>query len=637
LSPEWGFVSPFALKDADKTSFSRDGNTYQVFHDPGTPPRLDTLSNTANSALYKEAFNMVAAWSSHLDPSDGVMWDISPASIGNLSVSDYPVNFSDHDQFYDFEDGGVIGNGRNLNPKTNAPYQAQMVPRGDYARVLAEFWADGPDSETPPGHWFTILNYVSDHPDFIPKWRGQGEELSDLEWEVKSYFTLGGTMHDAAITAWSVKGWYDYIRPVSALRYMARRGQSSNPGAPNYDPGGIALYPGLIEQVEAGDPLLGPNNEHLGKIKMLAWKGPDFIQNPETDVAGVAWILAENWMPYQRPTFVTPPFAGYVSGHSTFSRAAAEVMTFMTGDEYFPGGMGEFLCKQNEFLVFEEGPSVDITLQWATYRDASDECSLSRIWGGIHPSLDDIPGRLMGIEVGEDAFAMSDSIFNNTKVLQLSMKAILEGAYDASEGLMDDFYRTDGLLDTNDPYGLGTVVDAPVLTPVDGDAVVDWVKIQLRDKDDPSNILAEKAALIQRDGDIIDETGKLQISFENMAGDNYFVSLKHYNHLGIMTATPLSLSSTPLIDFTSPLTQVYDLGGPASKDDNGTMTLWAGDANGDGNINVIDLNLHWRAQNGNPFIYGNTRADFNLNGNVNAIDLNFYWRFNNALIEQIPD
>ena len=49
-----------------------------------------------------------------------------------------------------------------MNPKTGMPYESQIVPRGDYTRVLAEFWADGPDSETPPGHWFTILNYVND-------------------------------------------------------------------------------------------------------------------------------------------------------------------------------------------------------------------------------------------------------------------------------------------------------------------------------------------------------------------------------------------------------------------------------------------------------------------------------------------
>jgi hypothetical protein len=93
-----------------------------------------------------------------------------------------------------------------------------------------------------------------------------------------------------------------------------------------------------------------------------------------------------------------------VSGHSTYSRAAAEVLTLLTGSEYFPGGLGEFYCPANEFLVFEDGPTVDVTLQWAKYRDASDQCSLSRIWGGIHPGPDDIPGRIMGEIIGPQAF-----------------------------------------------------------------------------------------------------------------------------------------------------------------------------------------------------------------------------------------
>jgi hypothetical protein len=149
----------------------------------------------------------------------------------------------------------------------------------------------------------------------------------------------------------------------------------------------------------------------VNKIKIFAWKGPDYITNPETDTAGVDWILAENWWPYQRPTFVTPPFAGYVSGHSTYSRAAAEILTMYTGDAFFPGGMGEFEAEENNFLVFERGPSQTITLQWATYRDASDQCSLSRIWGGIHPPADDIPGRKIGLEIGVEAFAYAESYF----------------------------------------------------------------------------------------------------------------------------------------------------------------------------------------------------------------------------------
>ena len=164
----------------------------------------------------------------------------------------------------------------------------------------------------------------------------------------------------------------------------------------------------------ADDALAGENGEHVDKIKLLAWRGPDFIDDPETDQAGVDWILAENWWPYQRPTFVTPPFAGYISGHSTYSRAAAEILTALTGSEYFPGGMSGFEIRAYEFLVFEEGPSVDMTLQWATYQDASDQTSLSRIWGGIHPPADDIPGRLIGIEVGQDAFALAASYFDGS-------------------------------------------------------------------------------------------------------------------------------------------------------------------------------------------------------------------------------
>ncbi|MDW3195403.1 MAG: T9SS type A sorting domain-containing protein [Cytophagales bacterium] len=420
LSPEWGFVSPFALTEEDKTVEMRDQEMF-VYHDPGPPP----LFSDEDNSLYKWGFELVAIWGSHLDPADEVMWDISPGRIGN--VPSLPTSFFEMLEFYNLVDGGDPSLGWDENPATGLPYEPQMVPRADYARVLAEFWADGPDSETPPGHWFTILNYVNDHPLFEKRFKGEGEVLDDLEWDVKAYFVLGGAMHDAAIAAWSIKGWHDYIRPISAIRYLADLGQSTFPEGMSYDPNGISIYDGLIELVEVGDPLAGDNDEHVGKIKLYSWRGPEYIDDPDTDLAGVGWILAENWWPYQRPTFVTPPFAGYVSGHSTFSRAAAEVMTLLTGDEFFPGGVGEFEAKQNEFLVFEEGPSQDVVLQWATYRDASDQTSLSRIWGGIHPPADDIPGRLIGIEVGIDAFNFAEFVFGNDLVLLLDrLEAKLE-------------------------------------------------------------------------------------------------------------------------------------------------------------------------------------------------------------------
>lgn len=408
LSPEWGDVAPFSMTEQDKTIYERDGDTYQVYYDPGAPPFIDTNQAETMDSPYKFGFALVSVWQSHLDPNDGVMWDISPASIGNSLA--LPDSFEQFPTFYNLIEGGDQTEGWDLNPITGQPYVPQMVPRGDYTRVLAEFWADGPSSETPPGHWFSILNYVNDHPLFEKRWNGEGEILSDLEWDVKSYLTLGGAMHDAAICAWSIKGWYDYPRPVSIIRWMAEKGQCSDSLLPNYHPAGFPLIPGYVELVLAGDSLAGPNNEHLNKIKLYTWKGHDHIEDPEVDMAGVGWILAEKWWPYQRPTFVTPPFAGYISGHSTFSRTAAEIMTLITGSNFFPGGMGEFDAEANEFLKFEEGPSQSLTLQWATYQDASDQCSLSRIWGGIHPPQDDIAGRKIGIVLGPDAFNYAESI-----------------------------------------------------------------------------------------------------------------------------------------------------------------------------------------------------------------------------------
>jgi uncharacterized protein DUF6851/type IX secretion system substrate protein len=455
LSPEWGQVKPFSLQNVDLNIYEREGNDYWVYHDPGPPPYLDLTATGGLSEEYKWGNSLVAIWSSHLDPSDGVMWDISPASIGNIPVSEYPTDIVGLRDFYDIFEGGDPGTGYSVNPKTGLPYEPQIVHRGDYARVLAEFWADGPDSETPPGHWFTILNYVNDHPDLVKKYRGQGEVLDDLEWDVKSYFILGGTMHDVAITSWGIKGWYDYTRPVSAIRAMVELGQSSDPNLPSYHPGGIPLVPGYVELIEAGDPLQGNSGQYIGEIKINAWRGPFYIINPENSVAGVGWIRAKIWYPYQRPSFVTPPFAGYVSGHSTYSRAAAEVLTALTGDPFFPGGMGEFHCPKNEFLVFEDGPSEDIVLQWATYRDASDQCSLSRIWGGIHPPADDIPGRLIGIEIGEDAFNFAEQYFTNTttpivvesiKLYPNPANCLINIDYDY-EGIVDvDLFQSNGQL-----------------------------------------------------------------------------------------------------------------------------------------------------------------------------------------------
>ena len=427
-SPEWGWVAPFSLSDNQMTMYERDGELWPTWLDPGAPVYIGGDQSAASDSMFKHHFAMVSIWQSHHDPANGVMIDVSPANIGN--APEFPETLAEYGEFYTYFEGGDAGTGHTTNPATGLPYEEQTVPLGDYGRILAEFWADGPDSETPPGHWFSISNEVMSHPAFTYDWMGEGEELDPLQYEVQFYLTLGGAVHDAAIAAWSVKGYYDYTRPISAIRYMADQGQSSDPTLPSFSPNWIPLYPGYIELVDDTDSLAGPAGENIGKIKVYTWKGPDYIDTYEAEngldvpidtvgnISGVGWILAENWWPYQRPSFVTPPFAGYVSGHSTFSRSAAEVLTAITGDPFFPGGMGQFECPQNDFLVFEVGPSVDVTLQWATYYDASDQCSLSRIWGGIHPVTDDIRGRQMGVICGTQAVELANAYFsgaiNNT-------------------------------------------------------------------------------------------------------------------------------------------------------------------------------------------------------------------------------
>ena len=110
-----------------------------------------------------------------------------------------------------------------MNPYTGLPYAPQVVRHGDFDRVISEFWADGPHSTAPPGHWNEIRNDVTDQMEQlgIPKQiGGTGPVVNDLEWDVKSMFALNGGLHDAAIAAWNHKGVYDSSRPISFVRYM---------------------------------------------------------------------------------------------------------------------------------------------------------------------------------------------------------------------------------------------------------------------------------------------------------------------------------------------------------------------------------------------------------------------------------
>ena len=197
---------------------------------------------------------------------------------------------------------------------------------------------------------------------------------------------------------------------------MGQLGQSSDPGGPSYHSFGIPLQTGLVEVITSASSAMGERHEHLassvGKIALYCWPGEP--ADPVNQYSGAAWILSHDWLPYQRDTFVTPAFAGYISGHSTFSRAGAEVLTTITGDPFFPGGIGSFMAPQDTFLAFELGPSTNIVLQWATYYDAADQAGISRLYGGIHVPPDDGPGRIVGQQCGLNAYSLAEKILGRS-------------------------------------------------------------------------------------------------------------------------------------------------------------------------------------------------------------------------------
>jgi hypothetical protein len=382
VGPHWGGVKGFALP-------ALDGKKTPI--DPGPPPRL---GDPATDQTFKDQAVEVIRLSSLLDPTEGTTIDISPGALGANTL------------------GSNDGHGHPVNPATGQPYPPDVVNQGDFARVMAEFWADGPNSETPPGHWNVIANLSSDELSPNLKIGGSGPVVDRLEWDVKLYFALNGAVHDAAIAAWGLKGEYDGVRPISMIRYMGGRGQSSDPTGPSYDRDGLPLVPGLIEVVTkensaAGQPLAALA-AHVGQVAIKAWGGNP--ADPKTQTGGVKWILAVDWIPYQLPTFVTPAFQGYISGHSTFSRAAAEVLTGFTGSEYFPGGVSGYTIKAGS-LKFEQGPTTDIRLEWATYYDAADQAGRSRLYGGIHVQVDDFTGRVVGSQCGKEAWAKAQQYY----------------------------------------------------------------------------------------------------------------------------------------------------------------------------------------------------------------------------------
>lgn len=203
-------------------------------------------------------------------------------------------------------------------------------------KVIAEYWADGPNSELPPGHWELFAKHVSTR---------DGHSLHD---DARMFFALANAIHDAAIATWEAKRYYDYVRPVTAIRHLYR-----------------------------------------GK-KIKGWDGER-----------IRTINGEAWRPYQVPTFPTPPFPEFTSGHSAFSMAGAEVLKRFTGSDHF-----DYSYTQEGPLRVE--PSLDaaegVTLQWDTFTEAAFEAGESRLYGGIHFYEGNVAGLALGRRVGAQAY-----------------------------------------------------------------------------------------------------------------------------------------------------------------------------------------------------------------------------------------
>ncbi len=177
-----------------------------------------------------------------------------------------------------------------------------------------------------------------------------------------------------------------------------------------------------------------------------------------------------------------------------------------------------------------------------------------------------------------------DNIELTRNGVPVALRMMLDGPYDAVSGLMNDGLRAAGLVPGTEPYtalgftqaagGGGEVAQPGVLGRTGSNAIVDWVHVELRDAATPTTVVATRPALLQRDGDVVAENGTSPIAFLAVPG-NYHVVVRHRNHLGAMTADPVTLSSAPTtVDMASSGQPAF--GTDARKSTGSVRLLWAG-------------------------------------------------------------
>ena len=187
-------------------------------------------------------------------------------------------------------------------------------------------------------------------------------------------------------------------------------------------------------------------------------------------------------------------------------------------------------------------------------------------------------------------------------VLKVSLRALLQGPYNQGSGLMNDGLRTGNLIPLAEPYtglptfahtggGGGETTVQAVLNTTGPDAIVDWMFVELRNELNPSQVVATRSGLLQRDGDIVDVDGTSPLCFRGTPADDYLIAIRHRNHLGVMTDNAVRLEPLNVadVDFTDPATAVYKLIGAAGSDHarrtvGNARVLWAGNVQTDNRV-----------------------------------------------------
>ncbi len=220
--------------------------------------------------------------------------------------------------------------------------------------------------------------------------------------------------------------------------------------------------------------------------------------------------------------------------------------------------------------------------------------------------------------------------------VELQVNLFLSGPYNPTTQLMSDDLRIGGLIPSTQPYNTAPwtyegmeQLGPGVLNSSNNDAIVDWVLVELRDKNNPQNILYRAAGLLQRDGDVVSaQDGVSPLRFNNISSDDFYVSVKHRNHLGCMSQNTFTLSAVPaLVDFSTIATYGQD-----AQNTLGTIQAqWSGNADTDNVISAGDRSVTWNSRNQNGYL----NADCNLDRICNAADRSLTWNTRNRTA-QLP-